>query len=164
MNLFFILLSISFVLFFVFTLLFGNQFSLYLVYLFVPLFITLGVSAVVVPFCETTDIVSSQEDIYSLQDNISSSSFGNFIVYHSSEDNKYFYYIFDEETNGLKYSSISAKDVILKFDDNPRLVKYKTITKNKNFRNWFFDLNVKTYTVLYVPENSVVNSINIDLK
>lgn len=164
MNLFFILIGISLTLMIILSLFYEHIFEFLPLFVLFPVLISFFVSAFVMIGKPTIDTIVSEESIYSLQDNISISSNGAFTIYHSTEENKYYYYVYDEKNNGLKYGSCSSKNIIIRFDDNPRLVKYRVQTKNKKLCRWFFDINSKDYKVLYIPKDSIVNSVNIDLK
>ena len=105
------------------------------------------------------EIKTETEYIYSLKD--SSSVDGNFFLGSGSvnDDLEYRYFIKSDD-NSLIYGSISADKVQIKFDDLPRIEKYKNVSK---YSDWVIVPSCEKKDTLFIPKNSVIQDISVDL-
>lgn len=132
--------------------------------------VVLALSAL--PFMTPTEETHTEtKPIYALQDNITTSgSISGGIFYTSGYiDSEFFYFYLTSTDSGLKSEHIPADTTYIKISDNPRL---ETTYTNYEF-SWigkilFFPLRpnypkFQNYT-LYIPEDSITNSISVDLE
>lgn len=133
--------------------------------IFVPIvmacvMLSLCVSGIVYNLSEHETVETECVDIFSLQDHLTGD--GTFFLGSGSANGKMKYYYYYESEYGLEYDSVSADSVTIVFDDEPRLITYKDQFKNRTLANWFFEFG-STKKVLYIPQNTVIDTISIDL-
>lgn len=119
----------------------------------------------------TEETHTETKPIYALQDNITTSgSISGGIFYttgYIDSDLSYFY--LTSTDSGLKSEHIPADTTYIKTSDNPRLeITYTNYEFSWIGKILFFPLDgnytaFQNYT-LYIPEDSITNSISIDLK
>lgn len=106
------------------------------------------------------EIKTETEYIYSLKD--SSSVDGDFFLGSGSvNDNLEYRYFIKSDDNSLIYDSISADKVQIKFDDLPRIEKYKNVSK---YSAWVIVPSCEKKDTLFIPKNSVIQDISVDLE
>lgn len=105
------------------------------------------------------EIKTETEYIYSLKD--SSSVDGDFFLGSGCvDDNLEYRYFIKSDDNSLIYDSISADKVQIKFDDLPRIEKYKNVSE---YSNWVIVPSCEKKDTLFIPKNSVIQDISVDL-
>lgn len=113
--------------------------------------------------------ISSNEIIYketvtpivALEDNVASR--GKFFLgTGTSKSDIYYYYMIDTE-RGYVMESVKAYDAYIKYDVDPRIV----VESGRGFNHWYnyiWAIPTSTYYTIYVPEGTILNNYNIDLK
>ena len=113
--------------------------------------------------------ISSNEIIYeetvtpivALEDNVTSR--GQFFLgTGTSKSDIYYYYMIDTE-RGYVMKNVKACDAYIKYDVEPRIV----IENGCGFKHWYNNIwafPVSTQYTIYVPEGTILNNYNIDLK
>jgi hypothetical protein len=99
--------------------------------------------------------------IVALEDNISSG--GTFFLGTGSTKNSIRYYYMIKTERGYKLQDVSASEAYIKYDAEPRIV----IGNGCGFKHWYnyiWALPVHTHYTIYVPEGTILNNYNIDLK
>ena len=77
-------------------------------------------------------------------------------------DNLYYYYV-TEDSRGYMVKKIKTSEAYVRYDETPRI---ETLT-GRGFKHWYnyiWALPSKTFTTIYVPEGTILNNFNIDLK
>lgn len=113
--------------------------------------------------------ISSNEIIYketvtpivALEDN--TASYGQFFLgTGANKSDIYYYYMIDTE-HGYVMQNIKASNTYIKYDADPRIV----IENGRGFKHWYnniWALPTRTRVTIYVPEGTILNNYNIDLK
>ena len=113
--------------------------------------------------------ISSSEIVYeetvtpivALEDN--TASYGQFFLgTGTSKSDIYYYYMIDTE-RGYVMQNIKASNAYIKYDANPRIV----IENGCGFKHWYNNIwafPISTRYTIYVPEGTILNNYNIDLK
>lgn len=113
--------------------------------------------------------ISSNEIIYeetvmpivALEDNMTSS--GTFFLGTGTVKSDVHYYFMTETEHGYKLQNIAASKAYIKYDTEPRIV----IENGSEFKHWYNNIwafPVSTHYTIYVPEGTILNNYNIDLK
>lgn len=107
------------------------------------------------------EIKTETQYIYSLQD--TSSITGDcFLCVGDVDETLCYRYFVKDENDCLIYESIPAEDVVIKFDDIPRIEKY---TKVYEHFLWIIPFDsTPVPTTLFIPENSVIKDITVDFQ
>ena len=130
--------------------------------------LTLGVQIFAAP---TEETYTETKPIYALQDNITTTgSISGGIFYTTGYiDSELSYFYLTSTDSGLKSEHIPADTTYIKISDNPRLeITYANYELSWIGKILFFpidtsDTSFQNYT-LYIPEESITNSISIDLE
>ena len=113
--------------------------------------------------------ISSSEIVYeetvtpivALEDNVAFN--GTFFLGTGAvKDDIRYYYMIDTE-RGYVMQNIKASNAYIKYDANPRIV----IENGRGFKHWYnyiWAFPVSTHYTIYVPEGTILNNYNIDLK
>ena len=113
--------------------------------------------------------ISSNEIIYeetvtpivALEDNVTSR--GQFFLgTGTSESDVYYYYMIDTE-RGYVMQNIKASKAYIKYDTKPRIA----VENGCGFKHWYNNIwafPTRTHYTIYVPEGTILNNYNIDLK
>lgn len=99
--------------------------------------------------------------IVALEDNMSSG--GTFFLGTGSTKNSIYYYYMTETEHGYKLQDVTASKAYIKYDAEPRIV----IENGCGFKHWYnyiWAFPVRTHYTIYVPEGTILNNYNIDLK
>lgn len=127
-----------------------------------------GVCAALITAIVGTCIPSSENvyeetvtPIVALEDNVASN--GTFFLGTGTvKDDIRYYYMIDTE-RGYVMQNIKASNAYIKYDANPRIV----IESGRGFKHWYnyiWAFPVSTHYTIYVPEGTILNNYNIDLK
>lgn len=119
----------------------------------------------------TEETYTEAKPIYTLQDNITTTgSISGGIFYTTGYiDSELSYFYLTSTDSGLKSEHIPADTTYIKISDNPRLeITYTNYELSWIGKILFFPINTsdtafQNYT-LYIPEESITNSISIDLE
>ena len=125
--------------------------------------ITLIITALIGTAISSNEIIYKETvtPIVALEDNVASR--GQFFLgTGSSKSDIYYYYMIDTE-RGYVIKNVKACDAYIKYDTDPRIV----VESGRGFNHWYnyiwaFPTSV-CYTI-YVPEGTILNNYNIDLK
>ena len=120
---------------------------------------------------QTEETYTETKPIYALQDNITTTgSISGGIFYTTGYiDSELSYFYLTSTDSGLKSEHIPADTTYIKISDNPRLeITYANYELSWIGKILFFPINTsdtafQNYT-LYIPEESITNSISIDLE
>lgn len=113
----------------------------------------------------TEEVVLKTEKIVALQDKYSQE--GHYYLGFGYNETNPKYYFYKEANNGYVIDSVYAEDVIIRYDNNPRIetVGYKYVNKEDQNKSIHKDgTNGIRKTVIYCPEGSINNEFNLDLK
>ena len=125
--------------------------------------LTLIVTALIGTAISSNEIIYEETvtPIVALEDNVTSR--GRFFLgTGTSKSDIYYYYMIDTE-RGYVMKNVQASDAYIKYDTNPRIV----IENGCGFKHWYNNIwafPVSTYYTIYVPEGTILNNYNIDLK
>lgn len=114
--------------------------------------------------------ISSNEIIYketvtpivTLEDNITSRGGTFFLGTGANKSDIYYYYMIDTE-RGYVMENVKACEAYIKYDTNPRIV----MESGRSFNHWYnyiWAFPMSTHYTIYVPEGTILNNYNIDLK
>lgn len=125
--------------------------------------LTLIITAIVGTCISSSEIVYEETvtPIVALEDNVTSR--GQFFLgTGTSKSDVYYYYMIDTE-RGYVMQNIKASNAYIKYDANPRIV----IENGCGFKHWYNNIwafPISTRYTIYVPEGTILNNYNIDLK
>lgn len=124
------------------------------------------------------NVIMSEYSLCALQDNIETSQNvgGTFFLGcghvsgHSSND--LYYYYFKDTKYGKKFGKISAANTYIKETNeiSPKIQFYSGVNykpKSKFVKNWLLFDGVSesdSYTIIYIPENSIYANFSIDMQ
>lgn len=126
--------------------------------------LTLMVTALIGTCISSNEIIYEETvtPIVALEDNTASRA-QFFLGTGTNKSDIYYYYMIDTE-RGYTMKNVKASDAYIKYDDaEPRLV----IKHGRGFNHWYnyiWAFPVNTQYTLYVPEGTILNNYNIDLK
>lgn len=125
--------------------------------------LTLIVAAIVGTCIPSSEIVYEEtvRPIVALEDNMASN--GTFFLGTGTVKDSIHYYYMIETERGYKIQDIAASNAYIKYDTNPRIV----IENGCGFKHWYNNIwafPVRTHYTIYVPEGTILNNYNIDLK
>lgn len=121
------------------------------------------VTAIVGACIPSSEIVYEETvtPIVALEDNVASND-TFFLGTGAVKDDVRYYYMIETE-RGYKLQNVAASKAYIKYDTNPRIV----IENGCGFKHWYnniWALPVHTHVTIYVPEGTILNNYNIDLK
>lgn len=125
--------------------------------------LTLMVAALIGTCISSNEIIYEETvtPIVALEDNMASR--GQFFLgTGTSKSDIYYYYMIDTE-RGYTMKNVKASDAYIKYDTEPRIV----IERGRGFNHWYnyiWAFPVNTQYTIYVPEGTILNNYNIDLK
>lgn len=125
--------------------------------------ITLIITALIGTAISSNEIIYKETvmPIVALEDNVASR--GQFFLgTGASKSDIYYYYMIDTE-RGYVIESVKACDTYIKYDTNPRIV----VERGNGFNHWYnyiWAFPTSTHYTIYVPEGTILNNYNIDLK
>lgn len=113
--------------------------------------------------------ISSNEIIYeetvtpivALEDN--TASYGQFFLGTGAHKSDIYYYYMIDTERGYVMQDIKASNAHIKYDADPRIV----IENGCGFKHWYnyiWAFPISTHYTIYVPEGTILNNYNIDLK
>lgn len=125
--------------------------------------ITLIITALIGTAISPNEIIYKETatPIVALEDNIASRG-QFFICTGTNKSDIYYYYMIDTEY-GYTMKNVKACDAYIKYDTNPRIVT----ESGRGFNHWYnyiWALPVSSHYTIYVPEGTILNNYNIDLK
>ena len=125
--------------------------------------LTLIITAIVGTCIPSSEIVYKETvtPIVALEDNMTTN--GTFFLGTGAVKNDIHYYYMIETERGYKLQDIAASKAYIKYDTNPRIV----VEKGCGFKHWYNNIwafPVSTRYTIYVPEGTILNNYNIDLK
>ena len=136
--------------------------------IFIELFGSFLTGGVLYHFKGNTEEYSTSWNITAMQDNLN--THGKFYFRSGYIDTELYYYYFYSTKNGLKSSYIPAKKTYLNYTtDNPHIERYAR-RWSKSWIKWLTCFDAQNYAgndvyyKAYVPEGSVEQSFNMDLK
>ena len=100
--------------------------------------------------------------IVALEDNITSRGGTFFLGTGANKSDIYYYYMIDTE-RGYVMKNVKAYDAYIKYDTNPRIVT----ESGRGFNHWYnyiWAFPTSSHYTIYVPEGTILNNYNIDLK
>ena len=110
--------------------------------------------------CFHVETVIEEREVYSISDSVQDS--GSFVLGcgHTASDAYYAFYV--ESPIGVKLELISADEAYLReTSGTPSLVKIGLEYQNPVLRKWFWNF-AQGYSVIYVPEDTIQRSFNLD--
>ena len=125
--------------------------------------LTLIVTALIGTAISSNEIIYEETatPIVALEDNAASR--GQFFLgTGANKSDIYYYYMIDTE-RGYVMKNVKACDAYIKYDTNPRIV----IESGRGFNHWYnyiWAIPVSARYIIYVPEGTILNNYNIDLK
>ena len=127
-----------------------------------------GVCVVLVTMIIGTCIPSSEivyeetvTPIVALEDNVTTN--GTFFLGTGAVKDDIHYYYMIETERGYKLQDIAASKAYIKYDTKPRIV----VENGCGFKHWYNNIwafPTRTHYTIYVPEGTILNNYNIDLK
>lgn len=124
---------------------------------------TVLIAALIGLFIPSNEIIYEETvtPIVALEDNMTSS--GTFFLgTGSAKDSIYYYYMIETE-RGYALQSVAASKTYIKYDTKPRIV----IENGCGFKHWYNNIwafPTHTRYTIYIPEGTILNNYNIDLK
>lgn len=123
-------------------------------------FILLGLSSA---FAESSYIKTSESKIIALQDN--SSAVGSFFLGSGIVEGSMQYTYMTKENEEMQMHTLKIDEATLIYSSEPRIEKYEKIFDSKVIRFLFGRQPIgDTVYKLYIPEGTVKESYNVDLK
>lgn len=121
------------------------------------------IAALVGLFIPSNEIIYEETvtPIVALEDNMTSS--GTFFLGTGSAKDSIYYYYMIETKQGYKLQSVAASKAYIKYDTKPRIV----IENGCGFKHWYNNIwafPTHTNYTIYIPEGTILNNYNIDLK
>ena len=127
-----------------------------------------GVCAALVTAIVSTCIPSSEivyeetaTPIVALEDNMTTN--GTFFLGTGAVKDDIRYYYMIETERGYKLQDVAASKAYIKYDTEPRIV----VENGCGFKHWYNNIwafPTHTRVTIYVPEGTILNNYNIDLK
>ena len=126
-------------------------------------FCTVIVAAIISMSIPSSEIIYEETvtPIVSLEDNMSNG--GMFFLGTGSTKDRIYYYYMTETEHGYKLQNVDASKAYIKYDTEPRIV----IEDGCGFKHWYNNIwafPAHTHYTIYVPEGTILNNYNIDLK
>lgn len=113
-------------------------------------------------FAETEYVQYYEREITAINDNSSIS--GRFYLSGGRIDEKMVYVYFIKSNGGEKMDQVGADITTIYTSNNPRIVGYKEVFKNKFLRSRnFLEIGNYKYSI-YVPKGTIKNEFNVDLE
>ena len=126
-------------------------------------------SVAMIGFCSSVAVIfpqtcekSSTEHIIALNDSTGVNGRAGFLGSGYVEDELYYYYMTDTK-EGFQAKKIKAEDTYVRYSDEP-IVETYTATNFKNKLLWLIALPIKSFHIVYIPEGSIIENYQIDLK
>jgi hypothetical protein len=131
--------------------------------LIISLFLFLVISCVITSNCKTEAYISSEQQIYALQDN--NSVKGSFFLGSGSIDGtmKYAYLIKSEDGVEIKYIDSDGVIIVEEDSNKPRIITYSN-RFTSGFWNKMSWCTISDKTKIYIPKNSVKYDYKVDLE
>ena len=132
-------------------------------------FLVFLLSVAMIGFCSSVAVIfpqtcekSSTERIIALNDSTGVNGRAGFLGSGYVEDELYYYYMTDTK-EGFQAKKIKAEDTYVRYSDEP-IVETYTATNFKNKLLWLIALPIKSFHIVYIPEGSIIENYQIDLK
>lgn len=125
--------------------------------------LTLIITAIIGTAISSNEIIYEEtaRPIVALED--STASRGQFFLgTGTNKSDIYYYYMIDTE-RGYVMKNVKACEAYIKYDANPRIV----VESGRGFNHWYnyiWAFPVSSHYTIYVPEGTILNNYNIDLK
>lgn len=121
------------------------------------------VALIIGVFIPSSEIIYEETvtPIVSLEDNMSRG--GAFFLGTGSVKDSIYYYYMTETEYGYELRNVAASKAYIKYDTEPRIV----IKNGCGFKHWYNNIwafPTHTHYTIYIPEGTILNNYNIDLK
>ncbi len=130
----------------------------------IGIFLMLIISCAVSLFAKQETVFDYQENLYTIQDNITTN--GNFFLGTGRiNDNLKFYYA-TKDDKGIQIKTLINDSNVRIIEDDEKVIKYyKPIYSSEIIKKLFTEPMISDYQIeLHIPKSSVIMDYNIDLK